>query len=109
MGKARTVRRHQNYDDTLQSNIDIEGNDHLVDFLCGDSKIEQKIERQLSLILDWNSGDFQHKNKFSNKEAETAAKEEIGFSRRRSSSMILFDGEFPESNLDFKPSTFFNQ
>lgn len=107
--QARTVRRHQNYDNTLQSNVDIEGNDYLVDYLCGDSKIDQNIERQLSLMLDWNSRDFQNENEFPNNEAETAAKEEVRYPRRRSSSMILFDDEFPGSSLDFKPSTFFNQ
>jgi hypothetical protein len=31
-----------------------------------------------------------------------------GYRHRRQSSMILFDDEFPESNMDFSPSTFFN-
>lgn len=136
--QARTVLRHQpqyydnnDHPSNNDNNVDdkeslflnnIESNDDIIDFVF----CESKYQHRLSLLADWSdeffsSDDSDHDDNDDDEEdAGTAGRKRLSFSILQKHnpvnvnhfnrhSISLFDDEFPESNMDFSPSSFFGQ
>merc|ERR1712241_1002005 len=106
--QARNIFRHQQqYQQPINDEISMGSIEDLVNYV-DDSNYEDTNNYLPSLLTNWNNDDIIISKNVDNFTNPTRERYVIN-PRRRTSSIILFEDEYPELNIDFSPSTFFTQ